>query len=310
MTGELEARRQEHGEPGGLGELGTFLRARRARLSPEDVGLRRYPERRRVAGLRREELAQLAGVSPSYYTRLEQGHAVNASDAVLDALAGALLLDGHERAHLHELAGRRAATARRPRPARTPRPEQADATTRALLRALGGVPALVLGRRTDVLAWNAAGHALFAGHLDRSVPERPDERPNLARTHFLDPRARALYGPDWHRKGRALAGHLRLVAGRHPDDALLVTLVRELSASSPEFAELWRDHRVSPCEAETYGMCHPVAGPLTVTQQILAPARAPEQSLAVVTAEEGSPSERALAALASRSAGALSSRRP
>ncbi|GAA2103078.1 helix-turn-helix transcriptional regulator [Streptomyces albiaxialis] len=297
-TGELGAL-GELGEPGALGELGElgeFLRARRARLRPEDVGLRRYPERRRVAGLRREELAQLAGVSPSYYTRLEQGHAANASDAVLDALAAALRLDGHERAHLHDLA------ARRSRSAHLPPPERIAPATRDLLRSLGGAPAMVLGRRTDVLAWNAAGHALFAGHLDRTAPERPDARPNLARTHFLDPRARALYDADWHRKARAVVGNLRLIAGRHPDDALLAALVTELSAKSPEFAALWRDHRVSACEADTYGLRHPVAGRLTVTQQMLVLARSPEQSVAVVTAEEGSASERALASLASRAA--------
>ncbi|MFG3256425.1 helix-turn-helix domain-containing protein [Streptomyces sp. NPDC048172] len=290
VTGELrETGTGERREPG---ELGEFLRARRALLRPEDVGLRRYPERRRVTGLRREELAQLAGVSPSYYTRLEQGHAANASDSVLDALAGALRLDGHERSHLHDLA------ARRTRAAHLPPSERVSTATRDLLRSLGGAPAMVLGRRTDVLAWNAAGHALFAGHLDRAAPERPADRPNLARTHFLDLRARELYDADWHRKARAVVGNLRLIAGRHPDDALLVSLVGELSARSAEFAELWRDHRVSACEAETYGLRHPVAGRLTVTQQILLLARSPEQSVAVVTAEEGSPSERALASLA------------
>ncbi|KIH99571.1 XRE family transcriptional regulator [Streptomonospora alba] len=261
--------------------LGDFLRARRARLRPEDVGSAALPGRRRVAGLRREELAQLAGVSVSYYTRLEQGHSANASDAVLDAIARALRLDEHEAEHLRELA------ARRPRPLNRPSPERVDSLTRDLLRSLGDVPAMVLGRRTDVLAWNPMAHALLAGHLDPAAPDRLADRPNLARMLFLDPHTRDLY-VDWERKARAVVGSLRLVAGRHPEDGLLASLVGELSVQSEEFAELWSDHRVKPCEADRYRLRHPLVGELTVTQQLLAVARSPEQSVAVVTTEEGS----------------------
>ncbi|MGW5641990.1 helix-turn-helix transcriptional regulator [Saccharopolyspora sp. NPDC003752] len=275
------------------GLLGEFLRARRARLRPDDVGLPEFHERRRVAGLRREELAQLAGVSVSYYTRLEQGQSVNASDAILDALAGALRLDEHEREHLHQLA------AQRPRPQRRPPLERLDPLTRDLLRSFGAVPALVLGRRTDVLAWNALGHALLAGHLDRTAPERPADRPNLARMLFLDPHTRDLYA-DWQRKARAAVGNLRQVAGRHPEDALLASLVGELSMKSPEFAALWSDHRVKPCEADEYELRHPLVGPLAVAQQILVPARSPEQSVVVVTTADGSSAENAIKLLAMR----------
>ncbi|WP_017569286.1 helix-turn-helix domain-containing protein [Nocardiopsis halotolerans] len=268
-------------EPTVAGRLGDFLRARRARLRPGDVGLTEPPGRRRVAGLRREELARLAGVSVSYYTRLEQGQSVNASDAVLNAIARALRLDEHEAEHLREIA------ARRPRRLRQPPPERVDSLTRDLLRSFGDVPAMVLGRRTDVLAWNPTARALLAGHLDPSAPDRAEDRPNLARMLFLDAHTRELY-VDWRRKARAVVGSLRLVAGRHPEDALLASLVGELSVRSREFAELWSDHRVRPCEANRYRLRHPLVGELTVTQQLLTVARSPEQSVAVVTTEEGS----------------------
>ncbi|WP_216892037.1 helix-turn-helix transcriptional regulator [Nocardia alni] len=273
------------------GQLGEFLRARRARLRPEDVDLPALHERRRVAGLRREELAQLAGVSVSYYTRLEQGQSVNASGAILDALAGALRLDEHEREHLHELA------TQRPRPRRPPPPERLSPMTRDLMRAFGTAPALVLGQRTDVLAWNELGHALLAGHIDRTAPDRPGDRPNLARMLILDPHTRDLYA-DWQRKARAVVGNLRLVAGRYPEDALLASLVGELSMRSPEFVALWGDHRVKPCEADAYELRHPLVGALTVTQQILVPARSPKQSVVVVTTTQDSNSQNTLELLA------------
>jgi transcriptional regulator with XRE-family HTH domain len=269
------------------GQLGEFLHAKRARLRPEDVGLRSLPSRRRVSGLRREELALLAGVSVSYYTRLEQGQSVNASDAILDALARALRLDEHERRHLGELA------AQRPAPQRRPPPERLTALTRDLLRSMDAVPALILGRRTDVLAWNRLGHALLAGHVSPTAPDDPADRPNMARMLFLDPQTRDLY-VEWERKARAVVGHLRLVAGKHPDDALLAALVGELSMKSPDFVALWRDHRVRPCEADRYELHHPLLGRLTVSQQNLALARSPEQSVVVVTTEAGSESENAI----------------
>lgn len=273
------------------GQLGEFLRARRGRLHPEDVGLDRYGERRRVAGLRREEVAQLAGVSVSYYTRLEQGQSVNASEAILDALARALQLDVHEQAHLRELASQRV------QPPRRPPVERVSTFTRDLLRSMDHLPVLVIGRRTDVLAWNELGHALLAGHLDFTSVDHPATRPNLARLLFLDPHTRDLYA-DWGRKVRTVVGSLRLAAGRYPDDALLSALIGELSVKSPEFVALWADHRVKPCEADSYDMRHPLAGSLTVTMQNLAITRDVDQSLCVVTTAEGSSSADALRLLA------------
>ncbi|MFI0975604.1 helix-turn-helix domain-containing protein [Streptomyces sp. NPDC021093] len=276
----------------GPGPLGTFLQARRTLLRPEDVGLRELGPRRRVAGLRREELAELAGVSVSYYARLEQGLSRGASAEVLDAIARALLLDGHEREHLDRLAG----AARHAPRMRRPRPEKLADETRDLLRAVDGVPALVLGRRTDVLAWNTLGHALLAGHLDLLGPSDPARRPNMSRLLFLDPHCRELYA-DWKRKARAVVGNLRVAVGRHPEDALLAELIGELTMKSPEFVALWGDHRVTPCDATTYELHHPVVGTVTVTQQTLAIARSPEQALIVCTTPAGSSSKEALALL-------------
>ncbi|MBU3064604.1 helix-turn-helix transcriptional regulator [Nocardia sp. NEAU-G5] len=276
----------------GPGPLGDFLQARRARLRPEDVGLRETGPRRRVAGLRREELAQLAGVSVSYYTRLEQGLSRGASAEVLDAIARALLLDDHERQHLDRLAH----AARRTPRGRRPRPEKLADDTRDLLRVVDGVPAMVLGRRTDVLAWNSLGHALLAGHLDFRSPDDPALRPNMSRMLFLDPHCRELYA-DWKRKARAVVGNLRIAVGKQPEDLLLAELIGELTMKSPEFVALWGDHRVMPCDAASYQLHHPVVGTVTVTQQTLSIARAPDQVLIVCTTPARSPAEEALTLL-------------
>ncbi|AXL89257.1 transcriptional regulator [Streptomyces sp. CB09001] len=283
--------------------LGDFLHTRRSQLRPEDVGVPTYGERRRVPGLRREELALLAGVSASYYTRLERGESQSASPEVLDALAGALLLDESERRYLHDVArtGRQRTRGRRPAPERVSEP------TRQLLDVLGDVPAIVLGRRSDVLAWNRPGHALFAGHLDPGAPDLPRERPNMARLVFLDPHVRELYA-DWPSKARAVVGSLRLVAGRHPEDTALHALVGELSAKSGEFATMWADHRIRACTVATYGMRHPLVGSLTVTQQTLS--HGPGPVVVVATTEPDSPSRAGLTLLARATAPSGSSAEP
>ncbi|WP_326737240.1 helix-turn-helix domain-containing protein [Streptomyces sp. NBC_01022] len=275
------------------GQLADFLQARRGQLRPEDVGLRTYGERRRVPGLRREELAMLAGISAPYYTRLEQGQSHNASPQVLDALAGALRLDESERAHLHALA-------RAPgggRPVGRPRPERVSEATRSLLAAIDGTPAIVLGRRSDVLAWNRHGHALFAGHLDPGGPDDPGQRPNMARLVFLDAHTRDLY-TDWTAKAAAVVGSLRLTAGRYPDDPLLAGLIGELTMRSPDFATMWADHRILACDTADYEMRHPLVGTLTVTQQTLQSPQGDGPALVVATAAPGSPSATALTLLA------------
>src|SRR5207248_1974105 len=160
-----------------------------------------YGERRRVTGLRREEVAQLSGVGFSYYSRLEQGQSRGASPEVLDAIARALRLDDAERRHLHTLAAKPARTTRR-RLAQ----ERVTGETLQLLAALGETPALVLGRRSDVLAWNAMGHALFAGHLPFDSPSTPATQPNMTRLVFRDAHVRELY-VDWAAKARAVVGN-------------------------------------------------------------------------------------------------------
>ncbi|MFJ5780131.1 helix-turn-helix domain-containing protein [Streptomyces sp. NPDC093094] len=275
------------------GQLADFLRARRGLLRPEDVGLQTYGERRRVPGLRREELAMLAGISEPYYARLEQGQSRNASREVLDAIAAALRLDESERTHLHELAR----APRRGKAAPLPCPEHVPPAISALLAALEGTPAIVLGRRTDVLAWNAQGHALFAGHVDRAGPAEPDRRPNMARLVFLDAHTRELY-TDWPAKARAVVGNLRLTAGRHPEDPLLAGLVGELAVRSMEFAAMWADHRILACDAADYEMHHPTVGTLTVTQQTLQSPGGNGPAVVIATAAPGSPSATALSLLA------------
>ncbi|MFF1924032.1 helix-turn-helix domain-containing protein [Streptomyces sp. NPDC058221] len=271
------------------GQLGAFLQARRAQLRPQDIGLPTYGDRRRVPGLRREELALLAGVSASYYTRLEQGASCHASVEVLDAIAGALRLEETERLHLRDLATacRHRGTVRRP-PA-----ERLSPAVRDLVRSLDEVPVVVTGRRSDVLAWNTAGHALLAGHVDPAGPERSADRPNMARLVFLDAHVRDLY-VDWTAKARAVVGNLRLVAGRHPQDARLTSLIGELTTRSPEFAGMWADHRVRACDTAEYELRHPLVGSLTVRQQTLTAPSDPEQSLVMVTASPGSASQAAL----------------
>lgn len=242
--------------------LGEFLRSRRAALRPDDVGIASYGSRR-VPGLRREELAQLAGVSATYYTRLEQGHSTNASESVIDALARALGLTEDERAHLHDLA--------RPAPAkrrRSPRPATARRGTRQLINAIGDVPAVVLGRRNEVLAWNALGHLLLAGHLDVAAPDRIADRPNLTRMLFLDPHHRDMH-INWEDEAVRAVASLRLVAGRYKEDRELAELIGDLSMRSPEFARLWSRHPVANCVSGTKHFRHPEVGEIELEFEVL-----------------------------------------
>lgn len=272
--------------------LGEFLRNRRARLSPEDVGLPQGGNRRRVPGLRREELAMLAGVSVTYYTRLEQGQSANASDGVLDAVARALRLTPDEHAHLRNLA-------RPQRAARVPavRPERVRAATRHLINAMTGVPAVVLDRRNDVLAWNPLGHALLAGHLDPDGPDRPAERPNLTRLLFLDPHTRELY-TDWEEETRVALAALRLVVGRHPEDQRLAQLVGQLAIQSPTFGALWSRHPVRNCTVGTKSFHHPLVGAMQLSFESMQFSDGSDHRVLLYSAEPGTASAAALDLLA------------
>ncbi|MGA5822325.1 helix-turn-helix domain-containing protein [Kitasatospora sp. NPDC094028] len=270
-------------------ELSEFLRSRRARLRPEDVGLPDTTTRRRVPGLRREELAQLAGVSTAYYTRLEQGHGENVSAAVLDAIARVLRLSPAEREHLlrltkpvHRRSGRASARPQRVRPA-----------FQQLLDAMEGVPAYVLGRRMDIIAWNRLGAALLG-----DFGALPPERRNGAWLVFLDPAARDLY-VDWEGKATDIVGTLRLDAGRDPDDPRLASLIGELSLKSADFRRLWAAHGIQDKGHGTKRLHHPVVGPLNLQYETLSPPGDADQVLVAYHAEPGSASAESLRLLAS-----------
>ncbi|URN12550.1 helix-turn-helix transcriptional regulator [Streptomyces radiopugnans] len=278
-------------------ELGDFLRSRRGDLRPEDVGLLRHTVRRRVPGLRREELAMLADVSVTHYTRLEQGRATTASDSVLDAIARALRLTDDETAHLKDLA-RPAAPRRAPA---APRAEYAGASARQLLSAMTAVPALVLDRRNDILAWNRLGHALLAGHLDPKGPDNPSARPNLTRLLFLDEHFRTLYA-DWNKEAQLAVASLRLVAGRHPDDRRLAELVGHLAMRSPDFASRWARHPVRTCTSGVKHFRHPEVGAMELAFENLHIPGGSGQRMIAYSAEPGSPSDAALRLLDSSTA--------
>ncbi|MFI5768475.1 helix-turn-helix transcriptional regulator [Streptomyces sp. NPDC051658] len=266
-------------------DLGDFLRSRRARIQPEDVGLQAYG-RRRVPGLRREEVAQLAGVSVDYYIRLEQGRGPSVPDAVLDAIARVLRLDETEHTYLYTVA-RPKSRASAPASSQRVRPG-----LRLVLDSLTAAPAFVLGRRMDVLAWNALGDAVV-GFSRMPVAER-----NMPRQVFLEPAARKLY-PDWAAVAAEAVAYLRLDAGLHPDDKRLATLVGELSLKSDDFRRLWADHQV---KSKTYGVKridHPVAGELVLPYETLGAAGDPGQCLVVYTPEPGSETAERVALLAS-----------
>ncbi|QMU71417.1 helix-turn-helix transcriptional regulator [Streptacidiphilus sp. P02-A3a] len=282
----------------GSSELGDFLKSRRAALHPEEVGITPHPTRRRVTGLRREELAILANVSITHYTRLEQGRATSASEGLLEALARTLRLTEDETAHLKRLA-RPAAGSSRPAP---PRVAYAGASARQLLAAMTDVPALILDRRNDLLAWNHLGHALLGGHLAAESPDTPATRPNLARMLFLDQRYRELYC-DWPDQAQLAVASLRLVAGRHPDDRALAELVGQLTMKSDEFASLWARHPVRTCTSGVKRLRHPLVGTMELSFENLIIPGSSGQRLIAYTAEPGSPSEAALRLLPGAAAG-------
>ncbi|UUU40316.1 helix-turn-helix transcriptional regulator [Streptomyces sp. NBC_00162] len=272
-------------------ELGEFLRSRRARLRPEDVGLPDYGRHRRVPGLRREELALLAGVSVAYYTRLEQGSGHNVSAEVLDAIARALRLDGTERAHLTHLARPQARRRRQ-----SHRPQQVRPELRTLMDAMEGVPAYLVGRRQDVLGWNRLAAAVFGDFGALPVQER-----NLVRLVFLDPATAELYA-EWECRACEVVSNLRMYAGQHPDDEQLTALVGELSVKNEEFRRLWAAHTVADKTHGVKKLRHPLVGELDLYFERLELPDDPAQFLVTFHAAPGSPSEDALRLLSSWSA--------
>ncbi|MFD4527634.1 helix-turn-helix domain-containing protein [Streptomyces sp. NPDC058470] len=277
-------------------ELSEFLRTRRARLKPEDVGMPDFGRHRRVPGLRREELAQLAGVSVAYYTRLEQGNGRNVSSEVLDAIARALRLTDAEHAHLTHLA-----KPKQHKKKQGARPQQVRGALRQLLDTLDGVPAYITGRRSDVLVWNRMAAAVFGDWAELPAQER-----NWARMVFLRPEYQDLF-VEWEQKAIDIVCLLRMDAGCHPDDPRLSALVGELSVKSEDFRRLWATHDVKEKAHGVKRLRHPLVGDLSLQYESFQLAGDSEQVLVTYHAEPGSASAEALRLLASWGADATRS---
>jgi transcriptional regulator with XRE-family HTH domain len=272
-------------------ELGDFLRSRRAGLTPESAGVAPSGGARRVPGLRREEVARLAGVSTDYYTRLEQGRHPHVSEGVLDAVARALHLDDVERDYLFQVA--RPVVTRSSR-RRSSTPQRVRPEVHQMLDILGGVaPAFIVNHRLEVLASNQLARALITDFDALAARER-----SFARFVLFDPAARELYA-DWEVVAEIVVGNLRLAAARHPDDTRLNELIGEACVKVPEFNAWWSSHRLDQCAHGSQRLQHTVVGALTVQHETLAFPGDPDQTICLYTAEPGSASAQSLALLAS-----------
>jgi len=270
--------------------IGEFLRTRRERITPEQAGLPPSLTRRRVPGLRREEVALLAGVSPDYYQRLEQGRAAQVSDQVLDAVAQALALSDVETEHLRNLARPRRTDART-RTAQGASSAVPDEPLVRLLEAMGNAPAVLLDARLDIVAANAAAEAVF------DVSGMPQPR-NAARQLFLHPEARARYS-NWEAIAAETVAQLRLLTGRRPDDAKLAALVGELAIRSEPFRRLWATGDVREKRLGVARIVHPVVGTLEFDYHMLTVPARPDRSLITYLPQPGSPTAEALGMLLS-----------
>ncbi|MFF0248447.1 helix-turn-helix transcriptional regulator [Streptosporangium sandarakinum] len=269
-------------------EFGKFLLARRGGIRPEDVGLPAGTGTRRTPGLRREELAALAGVSIDYYVRLERGKETRPSPSVVEALADALRLNEEERGFLRELAARAARRAPEPRalPSRRVRP-----TVMRLLETLRPNPAFVVSRTNDLLAATPGGLRLLHG-----IADWPERQRNTIRYTFLHPAARDLW-VDWEQKAKGCVAQLRALAGTDPDAPDLASLVGELIVKSPDFNRLWERYEVRTIGDGTKTLRHPEVGTMTLSHEGLSLNRAQGQRLIVYMAPPGSPDHDAMTLL-------------
>ena len=272
-------------------DIREFLISRRGRITPEQAGLPAYGSNRRVKGLRREEVALLAGISAEYYVRLERGNMRGVSEDVLDGIARALQLDEAERMHLFHLA--RAVNATPNRRGRRPTQERVRPVVQRILDSLVGVPAFVRNERLDVLGANRLGEAFYAPLFDEPV-----QPVNSARFVFLNPRATEFF-LDWDTIANDAVGILRAEAGRDPYDKRLSDLIGELSTRSDEFRVRWAAHNVKLHRTGVKRFHHPVVGELTLDFESLDLPGDPGQKLLVYSAEPGSRSQEALDLLAS-----------
>ncbi|MET8042469.1 helix-turn-helix transcriptional regulator [Micromonospora sp. NPDC005215] len=271
-------------------DVREFLASRRARITPEQAGLPAFGGTRRVAGLRRAEVAMLAGVSPDYYTRLERGNLSGVSDSVLDAVARALQLDDAERSHLYDLA--RAANTS-PRVRRRPAKQQIRPGVQSLLDAMTEAPAFVRNGRLDILAANRLSEALYSPAFEAAA--RPV---NLARFCFLDPAADEFY-PDWDEAADTTVALLRTEAGRDPYDKALSDLVGELATRSDDFRTRWAAHNVRLHHTGVKRFQHPVVGRLDLAFEAMPLPADPGLTLTAYSATVGTPAGDALRLLAS-----------
>ncbi len=275
----------------GKNEIREFLTTRRARITPQQVGLATYG-RRRVQGLRREEVAVLAGVSTDYYAQLERGNLAGVSDSVLDAIARALQLDEAEHAHLHDLAHVANAipnTRRRANPKQQLRP-----VVQRILDGITTMPAIVMNVRLDLLSANRLGYALYSPVYDDDAA-RPV---NLARFTFLSPHATGLY-PDWNLAADTTVAMLRTEAGRHPYDRELSDLIGELSTRSDTFRNRWAAHNVLLHRSGTKRFHHPVIGDVSFAYEVMELSADAGLTLTAYSPEPTSTSQDALSLLAS-----------
>jgi transcriptional regulator with XRE-family HTH domain len=293
LTGPLLAHRSAGTVPlvAPTNDIAEYLTSRRAKVTPEQAGLPSYGARR-VPGLRREEVASLAGVSVEYYKRLERGNASGVSDSVLEALAEALQLDDAERAHLHDLARAAGRVGLGSPKRRRPVPQRVRPVVHRVLASMSA-PAIVRNSRVDYLAANPLGRALYAPLFDSL--EQPA---NSARFTFLDPAARDFY-LDWERVAKDLAAHLRSESGRSPHDRGLSDLVAELSTRSHEFRTWWAAHDVRYHQTGTKRLHHPVVGDLALSYEVMELSADAGLTISVYSAEPGSRSQEALDLLAS-----------
>ncbi|MBE3012584.1 helix-turn-helix domain-containing protein [Microbispora sp. NEAU-D428] len=271
----------------GPGELGAFLKARRAQLAPRDLGLPEQDSRRKVAGLRREEVAQLAAISVDYYTRLEQGR-VRASASVLATLARALRLDDDQQRYLYQLAGKTDARPHRRQPSQRVRPAM-----RRLLDQLTATPAIVLGKRLDILEWNACAAALYT-----DFSQLPVDRRNYLYLLFSDPIIRSMH-LEWEHDARDAVAALRMESAADPCDPELARLVGELSVRDADFRTWWAEQRVNNAAYGTKRYRHRLVGDLTLDCDTWSSPDGSGQRLMILTAESGSPSDDALRILTS-----------
>lgn len=276
-------------------EIRDFLASRRARITPEQAGIPAYGGNRRVKGLRREEVALLAGVSIDYYVRLERGNLAGVSNQVLDGIGDALRLDDAEREHLHSLALAATPNSRRPRPATgTVRP-----VIQQVLDAITDAPAWVRNARHDIIALNVMGEALYAPVLDSAAAGAAGKRPaNTTRFIYLDPSAREFF-IDFDRIATDAAAMLRLEAGRHPHDRELITLVGELSTQSELFRQHWAAQNVKFHRSGRKRLRHPVVGELDLNFEAMELPADPTLQLNIYTADPGTPTADGLKLLAS-----------